>query len=39
MTLTVLDPRTGHRVTITVPDRPATQPASSAAVNDGPWRA
>jgi hypothetical protein len=30
MTLTVLDPRTGHQVTITVPNKPA-QPRSTPA--------
>ena len=32
MTLTVLDPRTGHRVTISVPDRPPVRQPAPAAV-------
>ena len=36
MTLTVLDPRTGKRVTITVPDEPSrpTQPRSASNVGE-----
>jgi hypothetical protein len=30
MTLTILDPRTGHRVTVSIPDEPAPRPVSSA---------
>ena len=36
MTLTILDPRTGQRVTISVPDRAAVQQPTAALVIDHP---
>jgi hypothetical protein len=36
MTLTVLDPCTGQRVTISVPERPAVQQPAPAIVIDHP---
>ena len=36
MTLTILDPRTGQRVTISVPDRPPVQQLVPAMVIDHP---
>jgi hypothetical protein len=34
MTLTVLDPRTGQRVTISIPDRPAVQQPTVRQLSD-----
>jgi hypothetical protein len=40
MTLTILDPRTGQKVTLTVPDKPRTpQPAPAQVIRHPRWLA